>query len=77
MSTPPPQTVTVRPRGTVSSQLQWSVVPGAGDATSGQCQPTPATLQVIPPDETTALSVPWSGGPVCQAGTIDQQAYTG
>ena len=77
VSDPPPQTVVVPPGGTVSSQLHWSVVPGPGDATSGDCQPTPATLQVIPPDETTALTVPWTLGPVCEAGTIQQQAYAG
>ena len=67
----------VQPGGTVSSQLHWSVVPGAGDTSSGQCSPTPVTLRVIPPDETTALPVPWNLGPVCDDGTIDQQAYIG
>jgi hypothetical protein len=77
VSEPPPATVVLRPGGTVDSQLHWSVVPGAGDASTGQCQPAAVTLRVIPPDETTALSVPWNLGAVCEAGTIDQQAYSG
>ena len=74
---PAPQTVLVRPGISVSSQLHWSVVAGAGDAQTGACQPVAATLRIIPPDETTALAVPWTGDPVCEGGTIDQQAYTG
>ena len=67
--------VTLRPGASVSTQLHWSAVPGTGDASTGACQPTPATLRVIPPDETDALSVPWAGGPVCSAGTIEQGPY--
>ena len=74
-SDPAPTTVTLQPGDTVSSQLHWGAVPGAGDASSGDCQPTPADLQVIPPDETDALSVPWDQGPVCEGGTIEQTAY--
>jgi hypothetical protein len=72
---PAPTTVTLKPGGSASSQLHWGAVPGTGDASSGDCQPTPAALQVIPPDETTPLSIPWTQGPVCEAGTIDQQPY--
>jgi hypothetical protein len=36
-----------------------------------------ATLQVIPPDETQAMSVRWTQGPVCGGGTIEQKPYTG
>lgn len=74
---PAPTTVTLAPHGTVRSQLHWSAVPGAGDATNGPCQPTPAALQVIPPDETDHLSIPWNQGPVCEGGRIQQQAYSG
>ena len=35
----------------------------------------PATLAVIPPDETTALDIAWTFGPVCEMGHFDQQAY--
>jgi len=72
---PAPKAVTLKPGSSASSQLHWGAIPGPGDATSGDCQPTPAALQVIPPDETTALSIPWSQGPVCEGGTLDQQPY--
>ena len=74
---PAPTTVRLAPHESVRSQLHWSVVTGTGDSTSGPCQPTPAALQVIPPDETDHLSVPWNQGPVCEGGTIQQQAYAG
>jgi len=67
--------VTLRPGAAVSSQLHWGAVPGTGDAQTGPCQPTPVTLRVIPPDETDALGVAWSGGPVCEGGTITQSPY--
>jgi hypothetical protein len=77
IASPAPTTVTLAPHGTARSQLHWSAVPGGSDATSGPCQPNPAALQVIPPDETDHLSVALSQGPVCEGGTIQQQAYTG
>jgi Protein of unknown function (DUF4232) len=77
IASPAPATVTLAPHGTARSQLHWSAVAGTGDSTSGPCQPAPAALQVIPPDETDHLSVAWGQGPVCEGGTISQQAYTG
>jgi hypothetical protein len=74
---PAPTTLTLAPHETVRSQLHWSVVAGTGDSTSGPCQPTAAALQVIPPDETDHLSIPWNQGPVCEGGQIQQQAYAG
>jgi hypothetical protein len=74
---PPATTVTLQPGDTASAQLHWGAVAGDGDASSGDCQPTPAALQVIPPDETDALSIPWTQGPVCEGGTIEQTAYAG
>ncbi|MCU1667531.1 MAG: hypothetical protein JWP40_458 [Blastococcus sp.] len=73
---PAPATVLLTPGTTVSAQLHWGAVPGPGDTPSGDCQPAPATLRVIPPDETDPLSVPWNLGSVCEGGTIDQRAYT-
>ena len=32
---------------------------------------------VATPDETAALSVPWTQGPVCEGGTLEQTAYAG
>jgi uncharacterized protein DUF4232 len=77
VASPAPTTVRLAPHESVRSQLHWSAVPGAGDATTGPCQPDPAALQVIPPDETDHLSIPWNQGPVCEGGTIQQQAYAG
>jgi hypothetical protein len=71
----PAATVLLAPGGAVRSQLHWSTVNGPGEPSSGPCQPTPATVRVIPPDETDALSVPWNLGPVCSAGTIEQHPY--
>jgi hypothetical protein len=70
---PAPALVTVAPGRTVTSQLQWTVVPGGGDPASG-C-PTPATLTVIPPDEQDSLAVAWTLGAVCGGGRLEQQAY--
>jgi hypothetical protein len=68
-------TVRLAPGATVRSALHWSSVNGPGDPSSGPCQPPPATLRVIPPDETDSLSVGWTLGPVCSAGTIEQHPY--
>lgn len=72
----PATTVLLTPGASVRSALHWSVVTGPGDSSTGACQPTPATLRVIPPDETDPLSVGWTQGPVCSGGTIEQHAYT-
>jgi hypothetical protein len=75
VSDPAPTTATLQPGDTVSAQLHWGAVAGPGDSQTGNCQPVPSTLWVIPPDETKALSVPWDQGPVCEGGTIEQKAY--
>jgi hypothetical protein len=72
----PPTTVRLAPGGTARSALHWGAINGPGDAPTGDCQPAPITLRVIPPDETDPLSVAWTFGPVCEGGTIEQQAYT-
>ncbi len=70
-----PEAVVLAPGASAVSRLQWTVVPGDGDATDGPCQPTPTALQVIPPDERAPLTVDWPYGPVCAGGRIDQQGY--
>jgi hypothetical protein len=75
LADPAPETVTLAPGRSASAQLHWGAVSATGDATSGPCQPTPAALHVIPPDETASLSVPWTQGPVCDRGRIEQRAY--
>ena len=65
----PPRSVILAPGAAGASLLRWTAVPGAGTC------PSPASLRVIPPDERSALSVPWSLGPVCGGGRITQGAY--
>jgi Protein of unknown function (DUF4232) len=67
--------VTLRPGATAMSRLHWGAVNSVGDSQTGQCQPTPTTLTVIPPDERTALRIAWTLGPVCDRGRLEQQAY--
>ena len=72
----PPTTVSLAPGATARSALHWGAVNGPGDPPTGACQPAATTLRVIPPDETDALSVAWTFGPVCEGGTIEQKPYT-
>jgi len=63
----------------VRSAVSWATVadPGVGEPTDGPCEPTPTTLQVIPPNQVPQLAVPWTAGPVCGQGAITQSAYAG
>jgi len=72
----PTTTVQLAPGATTRSELHWGAVNGPGDSPAGDCQATPTTLRVIPPDETDPLSVAWTFGPVCEGGTIEQHPYT-
>jgi hypothetical protein len=71
----PPELLSLPAGGHAYSTLHWGAVPGTGDSQSGQCEPEASTLLVTPPDETTSLRVPWTFGPVCERGAIDQTAY--
>jgi hypothetical protein len=64
------RTITIPAGASAYEQLHWGVVPGDGDDQGAQCQPTARALHVIPPNQTTYLSVSWIGGPVCQQGQI-------
>ncbi|MCO7220900.1 DUF4232 domain-containing protein [Klenkia sp. PcliD-1-E] len=75
VDSPAPRTVTLQPGQAVSATLHWGAVATGPEPTSGQCEPTPARLTVIPPNETDALSVTWTSGPVCDFGHIEQTAY--
>ncbi|GAA2825021.1 DUF4232 domain-containing protein [Crossiella cryophila] len=72
---PGPKLVTLRPGGKAGKELHWGAVPGPGEPTSGPCQPAPAKISVIPPDERTPFELGWSFGPVCQQGKIEGSAY--
>lgn len=53
-----------------ATTLQWGVVAGTGDRQSGECQPTPARIEITPPNATGHLVLPWRNGPVCEQGRI-------
>lgn len=72
---PAPTLVLLTPGASATSALRWSVIAGGGDAATGRCQPAASTLEVIPPDETDPLAVAWDAGPVCQGGSVQQQAW--
>ena len=74
-SPPGPSLVSLAPGAKAKNNLHWSTVPGQGEPTTGPCQPSPATLKVIPPDDTQQVSVAWTFGPVCSGGRIDGSAY--
>jgi hypothetical protein len=67
--------VTLAPGASAASNLRWSAVAAAGDATSGPCQPEPVRAQAIPPDETTPVVVDWTFGPVCAGGHLEISAF--
>lgn len=66
---------TLQPGDSVSAQLHWTVVATGPEPTTGQCEPTPSELTVIPPNETDSLAVAWTLGPVCSMGEIQQTPY--
>jgi hypothetical protein len=69
------QRTTLQPGQSVSATLHWTVVATGPEPTTGDCEPTPTTLTVIPPNETDALNVGWTYGPVCDFGAIEQTPY--
>jgi len=71
---PAPTTVVLVPGGSARSLLHWTVVP-APDESQTTCEPTAATAVVTPPNQTTSMLRPWTFGPVCQHGLIEQNAY--
>lgn len=73
-SPPGPRLLTVQPGRTVWTELHWTVV-AADDEAATHCAPDPTVLRVIPPDETTQLSMPFAYGPVCQHGDVSVQPF--
>jgi hypothetical protein len=74
VASPAPHPVTLSPGGSARSLLHWGAVPAA-DESGAACEPAATGVVVTPPDQTTALLRPWSFGPVCQHGLIQQNAY--
>lgn len=70
----PPTLVKLGPGQSAASQIQWRGIP-AEDENNDQCQPAPAALLVIPPDETEQVAAVWDLGSVCQHGYITQNPY--
>jgi len=66
-----PRTIVLKPGRRTSALLHWGAVPGAGEPTSGPCEPTPRRVAVTPPDERTPLTIAWRLGPVCEQGRIE------
>jgi hypothetical protein len=72
---PGPAALTLVPGGKASANLHWGVVPSGSEPVEGPCQPEPSKAAAIPPDETAALTVPWTLGPVCSGGRIEISAF--
>jgi hypothetical protein len=62
--------VTLTPGQSATTTLQWGVITGPGDRQTGECQPTPARIEITPPNASGHLVLPWRNGPVCQQGRI-------
>jgi len=70
----PPKTVTLADNGAASTTIRFGFdIPGPGEPATGPCEPASYSLMITPPDETTQLTAPISGGPVtvCEKGTLD------
>jgi Domain of unknown function (DUF4232) len=65
----PATLIRLAPGASVGRTIHWTVVPSG----SQPC-PTPAYASIIPPDETTALVIGWSLGPICGS-TMDGWPY--
>jgi Domain of unknown function (DUF4232) len=70
-----PTTLLVAPGQTVWAVLHWTVIP-ADDEAADHCAPDPKQLRVIPPDETTQLSMPFDYDAICQHGHLTVGPFT-
>ncbi len=66
----PVRTVVLAPGKSAKSTLQWGAIAGTGDRQRGTCQPTPARIEITPPNAAQHLVLPWRLGPVCERGRI-------
>jgi hypothetical protein len=55
--------------------MTWEGQPAADEPQHGDCEPRPATIEVIPPDETTQISATWPTNPVCNHGHLTTGAF--
>lgn len=71
-----PELITLHPGQSAWTMLRWSVIPGPGEPQGSQCEPTPQSAWVTPPDERTHLTVPWTMGFVCEHGSIELNPFS-
>lgn len=62
--------VTLAPGESAKTTLQWGAITGTGDRPTGECEPTPARIEITPPNANGHLVLPWRNGPVCERGRI-------
>ncbi|HZV73008.1 MAG TPA: DUF4232 domain-containing protein [Conexibacter sp.] len=62
--------VTLTPGQSAKTTVQWGVITGSGDRQTGACEPTPARIEITPPNASGHLVLPWRNGPVCERGRI-------
>ncbi|MCW2951555.1 MAG: hypothetical protein JWQ48_725, partial [Conexibacter sp.] len=65
---PAPKRLVLAPGAHAFAKLQWGAIADANEPQRYPCEPTARQLQVTPPDQTTRLTLSWSGGPVCSRG---------
>ena len=70
-----PTRLVVRPGQTVWALLHWTAVEANEQEWANDCAPVPAALRVIPPDETTQLSMAFDAERLCQHGDISVGAF--
>ncbi|MFF4748537.1 DUF4232 domain-containing protein [Streptomyces sp. NPDC002514] len=61
--------ITLKPGQSAYTRLHWTVVPGAGEPTRAEKNPT--KIEVTPPDSRHHLTTAWKMGEVLQKGRID------
>jgi hypothetical protein len=62
--------VTLTPGQSATTILHWGAITGTGDRQTGACEPTPARIEITPPNATGHLVLPFRNGPVCERGKI-------
>lgn len=65
--------VRLQPGDHAFARLRWGAVPGEGEPVSADCEPTPARVEVTPPDDTDQDLARWRDGPVCEYGRIEAE----
>ena len=71
----PPVLVPLAPGASAYVLMTWEGVPAPDEPQHGDCEPRPATIKVIPPDETTQISATWPTDPVCYHGHLTTGAF--